>query len=200
MSIAQKTLSELKLSVFDKLPDYLFYHNFDHTLNVFDAADKLCKAALLDREEAEDLMLAAAFHDVGYIEYYHNNESVAASRAEESLTKEGFSQLRITRISNMILCTSLSVQPVTRLEKLMCDSDMAYLADIDYLQWADKLLREWRTVGLFSSDSQKWLTLQRKFFDQHHYHTPEAAALFEQGKIKNQELLEGLQAWPFSGK
>jgi len=51
----------------DKLSNLYSYHNFNHTLNVVGAVNKLCVKENIDGTEKEMLLIAAWFHDAGYI-------------------------------------------------------------------------------------------------------------------------------------
>ena len=58
----------------DKLSNLYSYHNFNHTLTVVNAVKELCKKEDVTAEEKEALLVAAWFHDTGYINGYENHE------------------------------------------------------------------------------------------------------------------------------
>ncbi len=61
--------------------DHYPYHNIDHTLGVYMRTLYLCICEEIDDEDREDLLLAALFHDTGFIEHYKNNEHLGAKIA-----------------------------------------------------------------------------------------------------------------------
>jgi HD superfamily phosphodiesterase len=62
----------------DKLYDLYFYHDCSHTLEVVSAVKELSIAEKLSPLESEMVIIAAWFHDTGYIKgsENHENESV----------------------------------------------------------------------------------------------------------------------------
>ena len=67
MNIVQKAESYVFGLFKDKLsPDYI-YHNFNHTLRVVNNVRIIAEAEGLNEEDTETLMMAAWFHDTGYI-------------------------------------------------------------------------------------------------------------------------------------
>ena len=51
----------------DKLSNLYSYHNFNHTLTVVNAVKELCKKEKVEGDEKEMLLVAAWFHDTGYV-------------------------------------------------------------------------------------------------------------------------------------
>jgi len=70
---------EIKNYVFkllkEKLPIQVVYHNFKHTLQVVEAAEEIGLAEGLKEQDLEELLVAAWFHDTGYISGFENHES-----------------------------------------------------------------------------------------------------------------------------
>ena len=51
------------------------YHSFEHTREVAEAAEKIGKASDLNDEELEAVIIAAWFHDTGYLFQHDDHES-----------------------------------------------------------------------------------------------------------------------------
>ncbi len=69
MSIVQKAENFVFRLFKDKLsPDYI-YHNFNHTLRVVNNVSEIARAEGVNEEDIEILVLAAWFHDAGYIRW-----------------------------------------------------------------------------------------------------------------------------------
>lgn len=64
------------------------YHNIGHTLDVFRRARELCDAEQVTEEEQVDVLLAALFHDTGFVESYGNNEIIGVRIAKDWLTEK----------------------------------------------------------------------------------------------------------------
>ncbi len=71
----------------DALPDSYTYHNFNHTQKVVSTSQLLIQHENLDNDEAEAILLAAWFHDAGYINGPQNHESQSVLIAENFLKK-----------------------------------------------------------------------------------------------------------------
>lgn len=61
------------------LPHSFTYHNLSHTINVVKNADLIATETKLDKADKEILLIAAWFHDIGYIEgaEKHEQKSIA---------------------------------------------------------------------------------------------------------------------------
>ena len=116
-----------------ELPDNLFYHGIHHTFDdVLPAAERLGQLAKLNTDDMLLLQTAAAYHDMGYIERYENNEIIAARMVSEELPQFGYSQTQIDLIKQIILVTNFANTPKTLLEKLMRDADLDSLGRDDF--------------------------------------------------------------------
>ena len=51
----------------DKSSEDLIYHNLNHTTDVVITSEKIGQSSSLDDEQMELLLIAAWFHDVGYL-------------------------------------------------------------------------------------------------------------------------------------
>jgi HD superfamily phosphodiesterase len=72
-----KDAAEYVFNLFkDKLPGDYVYHNYNHTAETAKACKKLSKSYNLTSRDYEVLMLAAIFHDTGYITTYEIHEGV----------------------------------------------------------------------------------------------------------------------------
>ena len=63
----------LQREVFSRLPDNLYYHNIDHTLqDVLPAAIRLAEMEAVSSDDLFLLKTAVLFHDTGFIKQYPN--------------------------------------------------------------------------------------------------------------------------------
>jgi predicted metal-dependent HD superfamily phosphohydrolase len=144
--------------------DY-FYHNPDHTDYVAKGAEELATAEGLDESEKRLVIIAASYHDVGYVIRYNNNERIGANTAREAMAIAFFSKGEIRVVEKMIVrgtsltfnaaAGSMEQHPVTELEKILADADMKHLADaFDYFVRRGDLLRmELEAIGAKFTDS-----------------------------------------------
>ncbi|HWT80427.1 MAG TPA: HD domain-containing protein, partial [Candidatus Methylomirabilis sp.] len=81
----------------------------------------------LPQEQADLLVTAAAFHDIGYLKQPLDHETASVCIAREVLPSFGFSKTEINQVVRMILATHLPQQPHDHLEELLADADLSIL-------------------------------------------------------------------------
>ncbi len=173
----------------DQLPITLFYHGFQHTKDVMEAALRIAAAEQLSGEEVGMLRVAVAFHDCGFIDTYLNHEERGCELAKKHLPQFGFDKTQIDAICNMIMATKIPQTPSSRLEKILCDADLDYLGRDDAVIISRKLHQELNMHGKPMSDLQ-WNKAQLSFLKSHHYFTDFA---LQQRNAKKLEYLKSLE-------
>lgn len=165
----------------------LYYHGLHHTLDVYDAVQKLAKMEGVSEREFILLKTAALFHDIGFLEQYMNNEIIGAEIAKMVLPQFGYETEEVELISKMIIATDITKSPQTLLEKILCDADLDYLGRDDFEGFAGQLKRELNAHGSSLNDKQ-WDEIQVGFLEKHKYYTASAIGLRE--TIKQKHLIE----------
>lgn len=161
-----------------ELPDYLAYHNVQHTINVVRDAELLGTREGVSDKELLLLKTAAAYHDTGFIKEYFRNEPLGAHIAEENLPQFGYTDEDIKVVKNLILSTAFPPEPNNLLQSIICDADLFYVGQKDFKTIADGLKKEFYHVNLISSEKE-WLKLQVAFLKNMRYHTRTALELNE---------------------
>lgn len=155
---------------FESLPEGLYYHNLEHTLDVCDAVERIGKAEGLSGREIEMLRAAAMFHDTGFVDTYDNNECLGAEYAGEYLEKYGYQPEEIEKIKGAILATNLRIPPKDKFEMVLCDADLDYLGRDDFEFRSNLLFEELVLRGKIKS-KEEWDKLQLSFLAGPHYYT-----------------------------
>lgn len=154
-----------------ELPKNLFYHAAHHTFDVVKQAKTIGESEGISNEEMFILLTAAYFHDAGFLFKYQSNESEAVKLVREVLPEMDYTNEEIEEICKIILATDIKVQPITLLEKIMCDADHDYFGRKGYSQTADNLRKELEEYGEKFADKE-WLEVQINFLeDKHQYYT-----------------------------
>lgn len=177
---------KMERSIFNQLksmlPEELLYHDLAHTANVAKAAMRLAKLEGISDYESLLLVTAVYFHDSGFLVQYHSNEKFGIKLAQNKLGDYGYTKKEIDIISKIIAATAMDTEPVTMLEKIMCDADHDYLGRADYTNVARKLRIEMENMGKTLSDVE-WIDFQLNFLEnQHRYHTETAQNIRDSGK------------------
>jgi len=175
-----------------ELPAHLFYHNAEHTEeDVLPALVRLARLSNVTELDLRLLEVAAAFHDLGQIVTSLGHEQIAIEVVSEVLPQYEFSAGDIERVSGMILATRLPQSPQNEEQALLADADLDSLGREDFMATSKALWQERLACGM-DITWQAWLEGQLHFLQSHHYFTPAAQALRQDGKLKNIELLERL--------
>lgn len=172
----------------------LVYHGIGHTRDeVVPAVARLSHMENLAQDEADLLLTAAWFHDLGFIEQSLHHELISARISAEQLPRFGFSTEQVEKVRWAILATALPQSPQTLFEQILTDADLDVLGRDDFLSRNADLRRELALAGKLYDDHE-WFMGQLKFIESHEYFTASAHALRDDGKLKNMaELKQILQ-------
>jgi predicted metal-dependent HD superfamily phosphohydrolase len=176
----------------------LYYHNYQHTLDVCESVDRLAEIENISGEERILLQTAALMHDTGFIWRYENNEELACEYSRDILPEFKFSSGQIEHITNMIMSTQIPQKPQDKLGMVLCDADLDYIGRGDFFITALRLHREWSENSNHKITFRDWYVKQQNFILQHEYFTEGAKQLRNNTKQHNlsqvKELLNLLDA------
>lgn len=173
-----------------ELKSDLFYHCYQHTIDVYESAVKIAKLENIKGNELILVQTAALFHDTGFLTGYCNHEDESVCIVRKYLPQFGYSPEDIDIIVGMIASTKLPQNPTTILEKILCDADLDYLGRDDFFMIANKLLCEWNLNGM-PTTLKKWYHIQVDFLANNDYFTGSANSLRQEKKKENlSQILE----------
>lgn len=175
----------------DKLSNLYSYHNFNHTFTVVTAVKELCKKEDVEGDEKEALLVAAWFHDTGYVEGYENHESKSVKIAADFLKEKGKSDDFIQLVSSLILATAKEYEPKTHLEKIIKDADYAHLMGTEYTTTCELLRLELKNTGIVNFSNAEWTRENLNFLlNKHRFYTNHALKKWQPLKEKNLLLIQ----------
>jgi adenylate cyclase len=174
-----------------ELPDYLFYHNVKHTVDVVTEVELIGWAEGCTDEEILLLKTAGLFHDAGHTVVYDGHEYQGTLIAREMLPKYNYTPEQIERICQVILSTKLPPQPTNLLEEIICDSDLDYLGRSDFIPVSNTLFEELKAQNKMGSLND-WNKIQVRFISGHQYFTKTARSLREVNKQLQIERIQSL--------
>lgn len=187
--------TDLQEIILDKLerelPDYLYYHNVKHTVDVVTEVELIGWAEGVSDEDILVLKTAALFHDAGHTINYDEHEYHGTVLAREMLPGFGYSKEQIDKICEVIMATRMPPKPKNLLEKIICDADLDYLGRSDMIPVSNTLykeLKEQEKIGTLND----WNKLQVNFITGHQYFTQTAQSLREVNKQKQIERIREL--------
>ena len=166
------------------------YHNLAHVEEVVQRAGYIAGHHDLTENEFLVLILAAWFHDVGYLftsQEFHEEKS--AEIATEFLQNKSLSPEIIGMVQDTIKATKMPQNPVTQIEKILCDADLFHLGTEAFDSTDDQVKKETelRINQLISDDV--WREISLKLMDIHQFHTEFCQKLLQPGKTENLKKL-----------
>ena len=170
-----------------RLSPELRYHNLQHTTSVVAAARHLGMAAGLSPAELEALLLAAWFHDTGFVQCYTGHEAVGQAFLEAFLRSE---RLSIDYVDpQLIAVTRKGVVPDTKLQRLLKDADLNNLGTSDYPRATRNLRHELRVFLQQVYTDAEWYRHSVAFMRAHRFYSIAGKARFATGKAANLKRL-----------
>ncbi|MFA7617241.1 MAG: Pycsar system effector family protein [Moheibacter sp.] len=169
----------------DKLNSNYTYHNFLHAQFVVSKIKELIEAEKAE-EESDLLVIAAWFHDVGYIDGADGHEIRSAGIAEKFLTENGAGADQIEKVRLYILSTHLENQPQTKNEMIIRDADCAHVGDAAYEQLSALLKNEIELTTGKEIKDHEWNAKNYDFLLKvHRFYTDYAQLKWQPAKLKN---------------
>lgn len=193
----------------ERLPEELYYHNLHHTQSVMRSVYDLAVADHCSPRDTLLLVIAAAWHDWGYLKQRERNEPLAAVKVAKAMKVEGgFSDQEIAEVTQAILDTQLvrgksgipEQQVRGRLSPWLLDADLASFGQPTFFEDSLKIAHEVlgsKVVGperLGDPRVHHFLMATQALLDNHQYNTEAAKHILCQQKQVNQERLKQLVA------
>ena len=157
----------LKSNLIAKYP----YHNYQHTLEVVKACTKLCTELSINKAEASVVLIAAWFHDLGYIEKYKDHESSSIAMAKEFLFKHTDDKGIINEVVGCISATRIPQRSTNILQDIIADADLSHLGQENYFYRSLLLRREWELFKNLKYPDLDWHFHNLNFLRSHQYKT-----------------------------
>ncbi|WP_341841511.1 Pycsar system effector family protein [Chitinophaga caseinilytica] len=177
---------------YESHPDpVLVYHNLMHTSQVVQAADQIAAYYRLSDTDHLIVMLAAWFHDMGYLEGERAAHESAGADAVIAFAKEqGLPEATGRAAADCVLATKIPQQPKNLLEQIVCDADLFHLGSKEFSK-RNKLLRTEAELSAGKKiSSAEWTRTSIQFLESHQYHTAYARTLLNPQKEDNIEKLK----------
>ncbi|MBC7749628.1 MAG: HD domain-containing protein [Methylotenera sp.] len=191
MNLAEQAEVFVKKLFKDRLSSLYTCHNLQHTIDVVTAAKTLANAVDLNSSDREILIIAAWFHDSGYINGCDDHEESSVVIANEFLQENEKSPEYTANIANLIRSTAFGYIPKSPIEKIIRDADYFHLASDDYLATSSALRMEWQNMDQKTFSDYDWNTENIEFMlDRHQYYTDYALRNWQPLKEKTVKRLK----------
>lgn len=176
-----------------ELPAHLTYHGHHHTIDVLEASERIGRAVEISEDDLNLLLVAAAYHDCGFLYGHKKHEEKGCEIATETLPKFGFEGSEISQVCKMIMATKVPQNPLNQLSRILCDADLDYLGRDDFEPVATSLFQELNELDIVGN-IEAWNRIQLGFLGQHFYHTDYGKTHRQPQKQIHLEKIRGIVA------
>ncbi len=178
--------------------DNSFFHNWDHTLNVYKAVKELGENTQnVTDDQVFLLQIAALFHDLTACSKTEGHENESAVKACAFFKKFDIPKEDQNTIKRLILATQLGHDPIDILEEIIKDADLSHLKNENYLQTSFLNLYKELTKNRDISPMD-WVKECIVFFDEKQFYTDYARDNYNKGKEVNRNKLVDLLKQDFN--
>lgn len=138
--------------------EWLDYHRYSHTLEVFERSLYLAWKEWASNEIKEIIALGAIFHDTGFIVSYDDNEHYGAKIARNFLIWHSYPEEKLSQIESIILATKHDyLEPQNLSEQIIKDADMDNLGRDDFLEKMSHIKTERELAENQKISEQEWI-------------------------------------------
>jgi predicted metal-dependent HD superfamily phosphohydrolase len=170
MTIVEEAEEFVRMLLKDKLSASFLYHNFNHTANVVEAVKHIIDASDLNQQDEEQLLLAAWFHDTGYVVDYKNHEQLSVDIVSGFLKDKNYPEDYIAGVTALIEATSYGYIPHSLGEKIIRDADYAHFISDSYIETSESLRKEWELTQNKQFTDLEWMKGNLELFTKHHHY------------------------------
>lgn len=185
----QKLFEDISLYVStlfkEESPAENVYHDFTHTQEVVEAAQKIGKASNLSDSELEIVIIAAWFHDTGYVRKGEGHEQLSAENAKYFLKNHSYPSENISKVVDCIMATKIPHNPNNLMEQVICDADLHHLGKKSFFERNELFRIELELKSNGQLTELDWLNKNIIFFFKHKFFTQYARDKYEEQKNIN---------------
>jgi predicted metal-dependent HD superfamily phosphohydrolase len=166
------------------------YHNFQHTQSVVEHAKIIGEKCSFSETEMKILIIAAWFHDTGYLFSPLNHEEKSIIITKEFLKKNNLDDKTINKITTCIEATRFPQKPSNIIASALCDADLFHLSENDFFEKSLTLRNEINELYHKNMDLKTYWEITLELFKIHKYFTPYGQSVLSKTKEINYQLLE----------
>jgi predicted metal-dependent HD superfamily phosphohydrolase len=166
----------------ENLPPTMYFHNLGHTQRVVNAAIEIGGHCKLKRQELNILIVAAWFHDTGYLYHYKGHEDTSMIIAGTFLMQHHYNNEFIQQVWDCIEATKIPQSPKNLIQQIICDADMRHFALENYPDFASDLRQEWEVHLDKRYSDEEWRSLNLRALQHHKYFTEYGKTVLQEAK------------------
>ncbi len=167
------------------LPDTIQYHNINHTEDVVEVCQLLGEKRGLSQGNMSKLLLAAWFHDTGFVRSSENHEEESSRIATNWLRDKNQSEKLIQEVSELIHSTRAGAKIDGELAEILHDADLSHIGRKRFFRKGALYRLEWEKEHGEKYSEINWEKNQYEFMVNHPFLTKEANEEFGKRRVKN---------------
>lgn len=190
-SLVEKASTHVRSLLQSDLPPWSVYHGLSHTVETVHTCEELALDSGLNTGDIEILLIAAWFHDTGYLEGADGHENRSVLRATEFLRSNGCGDGIVGKVVSAILATRMPQTPHSLIEEILCDADVSHAGRGDFVAKSELLRKEMEERLGRSYEDGEWYRFNLAFLEKHQFHTTQARALLGEQRRENIAIMKG---------
>lgn len=177
---------EFVFSLFkEKLSHHFVYHNYQHTHETVEVCKNIANGYELSQKDYEVLVLAAWFHDTGYIYSYKGHEEKSKEIAEAFLVDKNYPSENIEQVKGAIDATKRAYPPDKLISQIICDADIISIGLPEFFMKSELLKSEWENFNIRNCNDLEWAKTQLDFLVSSTFHTQRAQRIYGEQHLVN---------------
>ncbi len=190
-NIFKKTEQFVKLLYDEKHNVKNVYHNIKHTRDVVARAQEIAGHYELGESDMMVLFIASWFHDTGYLSGPAMGHEIRSVEIMSSFAKANdLSSDDIKSIEGCIRATTQGTEPLTMIEKIICDADTYHLGTKDFKKNNNRVYKELMLSERPPLSKSEFQFSTLEMLNNHSYFTEYCQDLLDKKKQKNIKWLE----------
>jgi predicted metal-dependent HD superfamily phosphohydrolase len=189
-NILNKISEHVRNLLSTKIPPGIVYHDLMHTIEVVEAVKLIAGCYEISSDDLEILLIAAWFHDTGYISVYACHEEKSIEMAREFLSSQQYDPEKIDRVCALINATKHSIPVKTLNEQIIRDADISHIGKKGFNTKSDLLRMELVSYKNVNYSNEEWLEVNINFISKHDFFTDAAKKLFGDTRCENLAKLQ----------
>ncbi len=169
----------------EKSSSHQVYHDIYHTGEVVKSAEEIGGKAGLSDSDLEIVLIAAWFHDTGYVESGIDHETRSAEFAGNFLKEHNYDEDKIIKVIACIMATKVPQNPKSLMQQVLCDADLHHLGKKKFFEKNELFRTEEEIARNKIYPDFEWIKNSISFLNEHQYFTDYAREKFDEGKQKN---------------
>ena len=167
------------------LPTETLFHSISHTQDVVNAVKTLSNEEGVLAEDTECVLIAAWFHDIGYVNGSKDHEAHSIKEVSLFLKDHNFPNDKIEKVIGCIKATQMPQQPKSKIDKIICDADLFHVATASFEENSKLLRVEWELLENKTMTDVEWYQCNSDFLKAHRFYTDFAFKNWSSLKGKN---------------